>query len=118
MDALGHVNNIMYFRYFEQTRLAWFESLGNAPLGSEELGTVIIDNHAEYLIPVVYPAQLLVQMGGHSLGRSSFISTYTIKQGDTVTTRGSARVVWIDRTLQKSVPIPDVIRALIPTKPG
>ena len=27
MDALGHVNNVTYFRYMEQARVAWFETL-------------------------------------------------------------------------------------------
>jgi acyl-CoA thioester hydrolase len=27
MDALGHMNNVSYFRYFEEVRIAWFESL-------------------------------------------------------------------------------------------
>ena len=27
MDALGHMNNVSYFRYFEQARISWFDSL-------------------------------------------------------------------------------------------
>ncbi len=113
MDALGHVNNIMYFRYFEQTRLAWFESMGQMPLASGETGTVIVDNHAEYLQPVVYPANLIVSLSAHSPGRSSFVSTYTIVNEGIITTRGSAKVVWIDSRLQKSVPLPENIRSLV-----
>ena len=26
MDALGHMNNVSYFRYFEQARISWFDS--------------------------------------------------------------------------------------------
>ena len=25
MDAMGHVNNTVYFRYMEQARIGWFE---------------------------------------------------------------------------------------------
>jgi len=25
MDAMGHVNNTVYFRFMEQTRISWFE---------------------------------------------------------------------------------------------
>lgn len=31
MDAMGHVNNTVYFRYLETVRIAWFGSLGSAP---------------------------------------------------------------------------------------
>lgn len=113
MDALGHVNNIMYFRFFETVRLAWYEQLGYSPLGEGDEGLVIVDNHAEYLQPVVYPAQLHVRMGGHSPGRSSFVSTYTITVGDALTTRGSARIVWVNNREMKSKPLPDVIKQLL-----
>lgn len=113
MDALGHINNIMYFRYFETVRLDWFEKLGNPALGVGDEGIVIVDNHAEYLQPVVYPANLIVRMGAHSPGKSSFVSTYTITVGDTLTTRGSARVVWINNQTKKSTPMPESVRRLI-----
>lgn len=118
MDALGHVNNIMYFRYFETTRLNWFESLGFPPLASSKEGLVIVDNHAEYLEPVVYPATMLIRMGGHSPGRSSFVSTYTISvhdgnQNEKLMTRGSARIVWIDSSAMKSTPLPEKLKALL-----
>ena len=113
MDALGHVNNIMYFRFFESVRLEWYEKLGYAPLGEGDEGLVIVDNHAEYIQPVVYPAYLLVRMGGHSPGRSSFISTYTITVGDKLTTRGSAKIVWVNNREMKSRPLPGVITQLL-----
>ena len=114
MDALGHVNNIMYFRYFEQARLNWYESLGRAALGTQTTGLVIVDNHAEYLKPLVYPANITVSMGGHSPGRSSFISSYTICDETQLYTRGSAKVVWIDIEKNKSTPLPDDIRDMLP----
>jgi len=113
MDALGHVNNIMYFRFFETVRLEWYEKLGYAPLGGGVEGLVIVDSHAEYLLPVVYPADVLVRMGGHSPGKSSFISTYTITVGDTLTTRGSAKIVWVNNREMKSRPLPGVITQLL-----
>jgi len=113
MDALGHINNIMYFRFFETVRLDWFEKLGNAPLGVADEGLVIVDNHAEYLVPVVYPANLVVRMGAHSPGRSSFVSTYTITVDNTLTTRGSARIVWIDNRTMKSTPMSDHVKQLV-----
>ena len=113
MDALGHVNNIMYFRYFEQTRLAWYESLGFEPLASASSSMVIVDNHAEYLKPLVYPASAIIDMGGHSPGRSSFVSTYALHCDGELFTRGSAKVVWIDRRTGRSTPLPELVRTLL-----
>lgn len=113
MDALGHVNNIMYFRYFEQARLEWYERQGFASLGTNGEGMLIVDNHAEYLKPMVYPLRITVRMAGHSPGRSSFISTYTLSADSVLFTRGSSKVVWVDAQAGKSVPLPDSIRQLL-----
>jgi len=113
MDSLGHVNNIMYFRYFEQIRLEWYESMGFASLEETQEGMLIVDNHAEYLKPLVYPAHIHVHMAGHSPGRSSFVSTYTITSGDTLFTRGSSKVVWVNRLEGKSTTLPDSVRSLL-----
>jgi len=115
MDALGHVNNIMYFRYFEQTRLAWYESLGYAAIELARESMVIVDNHAEYLAPLIYPAEIDIRMAGHTPGRSSFVSTYTIAVGDTLFTRGSSKIVWVETASGRSTPLPDAVRALVDT---
>jgi acyl-CoA thioester hydrolase len=115
MDALGHVNNIMYFQYFEQTRLAWYQAMGFAPLSTAKEGMVIVDNHAEYLKPIVYPMVIQVRMSGHSPGRSSFVSSYAITVDDVLYTRGSAKVVWVDTEAGKSIPLPDAVRSMVTT---
>lgn len=113
MDALGHVNNIIYFQYFETVRLAWFEQAGFALLAGAKDGMVIVDNHAQYLKSVVYPATVEIRMAGHSPGRSSFISTYTLCIDDELYTRASAKVVWIDTMKGKPTPLPESVRELI-----
>ncbi len=118
MDALGHVNNIMYFQYFEQTRLLWFETFGFGALATSNTGFVIVNSFAEFLRPVVYPAMLTIRMAGHSPGTSSFESTYTLMSNDTLFTRGSARIVWIDTHKGKSLPLPDVIREQLTEAPA
>ena len=115
MDALGHVNNAVYFRYFEQTRLEWYEQYIGL-LASDGESILIVDNHAEYLKPVIYPADITIRMGGHSPGRSSFISTYTLSVGDVLFTRGSSKVVCVDVKAGKSVPMPDSIRQILRIK--
>ena len=50
MDAMGHVNNIYYFRYMEQARIAWFESLlprGEAAWKSHGIGRRMVEALAD-----------------------------------------------------------------------
>jgi len=74
---------------------------------------VVVDNHAQYLKAVVYPATITVNMGGHSPGRSSFVSTYTLCIGDELYTLGSAKIVWVDTVANKSMPLPESVRTLL-----
>lgn len=110
MDALGHVNNARYFTYFEQIRLTWYQRSGCGVLGTTEDGFVIVNNIAEYLKPVVWPSSVTVRMSGHSPGRSSFTTNYTLCVNDELHTTGSAKVVWINTTRQSSIPLPECVR--------
>jgi acyl-CoA thioester hydrolase len=113
MDALGHVNNIMYFRYFETARLQWYEKSGFEPLAGSDEGMVIVDNHAQYLKPLLYPATVTVRMAGHSPGRSSFISTYSLSVDDQLYTLGSSKIVWVNMAAGRSVPLPEAVRSMV-----
>jgi len=118
MDSLGHVNNIVYFQFFESVRMDWFDQLRLSREDMAGQGIVIVDNHAEYIVPVVCPATAIVRMAAHSPRRSSFVSTYTITVGDTLTTRGHARIVWVSNSDMKSTPLPEHVRQLIDTEKG
>ncbi len=121
MDSLGHVNNIVYFQFFESVRMDWLEKVRAAQPSTSDIhdqGIVIVDNHAEYIVPVVCPATAVVRMAAHSPGRSSFVSTYTITVDDTLTTRGHARIVWVSNQDMKSMPMPEHIRHLIDKEKG
>ena len=62
MDALGHVNNTVYFRYMEQARIEWFyafaRKIGSAPYA--ENGPVIVNASCTFLEPLVYPGEVEV----------------------------------------------------------
>ena len=116
MDAMGHVNNVMYFRYFEQIRMEWYGQAVFSPPQTATQAIVIVDNHAEYLKPVTYPARVNVQMFGHSPGRSSFISSYLLTVDEVLFTRASAKIVWIDTAVGKSIPLPADVRNLFTTE--
>jgi acyl-CoA thioester hydrolase len=43
MDAFGHVNNTVYFRYMEQVRISWFEEIGLVGGNGDGQGPVIVN---------------------------------------------------------------------------
>lgn len=114
MDAYGHLNNTLYFRYFEQARVEWIEQLGFPVRSQAESGPVIINADCTFLIPVNYPATAAVRMFGGQPGRSSLMTWYELYvEGDErLYAQGSAKVVWMNVESGKSVPLPDGVRSL------
>lgn len=115
MDALGHVNNTVYFRYMEQARVSWLESL-QGPIVEGATGPVIINAACTFLAPIVYPERIVVEVLCGPPGRSSFETYYEIRAAasrERLYAEGSAKVVWAEHAKGRSVPIPDAVRALI-----
>ncbi|MCC8405164.1 acyl-CoA thioesterase [Paraburkholderia sp. MMS20-SJTN17] len=116
MDAFGHVNNTVYFRYMEQVRISWFEHMDFLGQRVEGQGPVIVNASMEFLKQLHYPGDVIGRMSVATPGRSSFDTAFELLRADepdTLYARGAARCVWIDYAAGKSLPVPDVLRAAI-----
>ncbi len=116
MDAFGHVNNTVYFRYMEQARISWFEHLGIAGEGRGEQGPVIVNASMDFLRQLHYPGDIVCLLTVGKPGRSSFDTGFELRRiddPDTLYARGAARCVWIDYAAGKSVPLPEPLRSTI-----
>lgn len=79
MDALGHVNNVMYFQYLENTRISVMEALGAFPrLFEEGVGLVIADARCRYKVPVVYPDTLHIGVRAEITAESRLVFHYAL----------------------------------------
>ena len=63
MDAYGHVNNAVYFRYMEQARIDLLEALG-VPIDTRVQGPVIVNAACTFLAPLNYPGEVEVRVFG------------------------------------------------------
>jgi acyl-CoA thioester hydrolase len=115
MDAMGHVNNTIYFRYFETTRLEWLYRVGGPP-DLAGRGAVIVNAFCNFVRQLEYPGDIVVRHYVCNPGRSSFDTYLTLERVDqpgVLYAEGGATTVWIDFKAQKSVPLPEAIRQLI-----
>lgn len=110
MDALGHVNNARYFDYFQEARIEWLRDL-NITM-TERTGPVVIHVACTFLKPVIYPATVTLISKVHSLGKSSMIMDHDLYQDEALMAQGMSKVVWVDYTQNKSIPLPDIFRTL------
>jgi acyl-CoA thioester hydrolase len=113
MDAMGHVNNTVYFRYLETARIDWMRSIGCAPDPKGE-GPVIVNGFCTFRKQLEYPGEVLLKMYVSDPGRSSFESWATMERTDdpgVIYAEGGATTVWVDFPKQKSTPMPAWMRA-------
>lgn len=111
MDALGHVNNIVYFRYMEQARIEWAQALDPDRGPHDQTGPVIVNASCTFQAPLVYPGELEVRMFLGNPGRTSVVSFYEIWHDGRKFAEGAAKIVWIDIASGRPVPLPDNVAA-------
>jgi len=115
MDAMGHVNNVAYFRYMETLRIEWMVSVGATP-DPTGVGPVIANAFCNFLIQLEYPGEVLGKLYLANPGRSSvdmFITLERVDQPGVIHANGGATTVWVDFPQKKSHPLPAELRRLL-----
>ena len=113
MDALGHVNNTIYLRWFESSRIAFFERIALSASRPEKVGPILASTTCDYLMPVEYPATVVVGARLQRIGNTSFVIEHLATKGGAPVARGSAVVVLIDYETGEKVRVPDEMRAAV-----
>ena len=61
MDAMSHVNNIVYFRFFESARIAYFEKMDLMDYMTQTgIGPILATTSCKFKIPLSYPDKVLI----------------------------------------------------------
>src|SRR5262245_56004792 len=114
MDALGHVNNTRYFRWFESARIALFHELGmETNLDGSGFGPNLATASCDFLQPIVYPSDLVVGARATRVGRTSITVEYGLwpaGRPEELVARGSSVIVLIVYATGEKVPVPDDLR--------
>lgn len=104
MDALNHVNHTKYLTYFEQARVAWWQSINIDLHGGA--GPVLVKVEAEYLRSLSAPSEVVIELYAHSASRSSYWINYQLFHSDELCALGKTKLVWVDYKKNSSVPLP------------
>lgn len=79
MDALQHVNNTVYFRYFEDVRLAYFQETGILDAESlEKVGPILASIDCRFKAPLTYPDTLHIGTRVYDLKEDRFRMEYVV----------------------------------------
>jgi acyl-CoA thioester hydrolase len=112
MDAMGHINNTVYFRFMEQARISWFNALVPERDAWQSTGIVIANASCNYKRAITYPGVVEIRLYVGAPGGSSVPTFYELRVDDDPVpyADGAAVVVFVDMKAQKAKRIPDDMR--------
>jgi len=116
MDAFGHLNNIVYFRYFESARIAYFYKLDLIDMMTRTgIGPILASTSCRFKIPLTYPDKVLVGAKVVSIGEDRFTMGYCVFSTNhrKVAADGDGLIVTLNYRESKNVQIPGELRQRI-----
>jgi len=112
MDAFQHVNNAVYFRYFEDARIAYFEKAGMLESAKQTgLGPILASARCDFRAPLTFPDQIRIGVKVEEVKEKKFTMRFAVESlslGKLVA-EGEGLVVFYDYNQQKSCRITDSI---------
>jgi acyl-CoA thioester hydrolase len=117
VDAYGHVNNVKYFEYLQEARIAMSAQMWR---GLEPVSLVVAQTDVDYLRPILFRAETYDAWSWVSrVGTRSASIESLITDGDSVFARARVAIVFFDGETQRSTTPPEPylegLRTLLPT---
>jgi acyl-CoA thioester hydrolase len=113
MDAYGHLNNTVFFRYFETARMAYLERCGFlASYDRDRIGAILHSTDCRFKAPLFYPDDVLVGARVLDIGADRMTMAYrVVSLGQNRTAAdGAGVIVAYDYTAGKKTGLPEAVR--------
>jgi acyl-CoA thioester hydrolase len=118
MDALGHVNNVVYFRYLECSRIAFIRSLGlddvrSVTIASVRIGFILQSVQCRFRRPVVFPDTLRITARLTNIAADRFTLAHEIMSTSqqVVAAVGEGTIVTYDYENARKIEMPAELRS-------
>lgn len=116
MDAFEHVNNVVYFRYFESARIAYFEELRLLDFMKENgIGPILKSTRCNFKLPLTYPDTLEVGAKVATIKADGFAMAYAVAshRHRRIAAEGEGVLVAYDYRKKSKALLPDVLKQRI-----
>ena len=118
VDAMGHVNNAVYFTYMETARSALFQQFFEIERPMD-IPVILGETSCRYLAPVYLGETVRVWMGISRFGNKSFDIVYRLEGGDgRLVATGHSAMVMYDYEQGLSVPVPESFKEAVRAAQG
>lgn len=115
VDQFGHVNNSVFFSLYDLAKTEYFRSVLNGMAAKYEVSPVVANINADFIHPVLFDDDIVVETSVARLGRKSFVvaqQALNTRTGSVVSICRTTMVCYSNR-LHDSIEIPDEIRRRI-----
>ena len=114
LDAMRHLNNVVFLRYFETARISYLRHLvpDHDPANPErdQFGLIFAECHINYRSPVVYDEQVATACSVADVRRSSFRVPFRMTVGERLAAEGYGVLVGFDYVAQAAAHLPEPLR--------
>ncbi len=118
MDAFNHVNNTVYFRYFEAARIAYFVEIHIIDFMKQTgIGPILASISCTFKVPLTYPDTIVVGAKVTDIKEDRFTMKHAVfsRQHQKMAAEGEGVIVTYDYRGNKKVAIPEELKKRILT---
>ncbi len=114
-DRYGHVNNVVYYSWFDTVANAYLIERGGLDIHGGEVIAYVVNSRCDYRSAVAYPESVEGGFRVNRLGNSSVEYGIAIfREGDDAAcAMGTFTHVFVDRQSERPVPIPEGLRTAL-----
>lgn len=112
IDAMGHVNNAVYFSYFEQARMAYFKERVARIWDWNEDGVIVARNEIDYVFPVFLNDRMVIRLWVNHVGNKSFSVCYRVVVGERLCATGKSVLVCFNHKNKATQVLPEAWKSV------
>jgi acyl-CoA thioester hydrolase len=116
-DAYGHVNNTVYYQWFDTAVNAWLIEAGLLDVAAGDPIGLVVETGCRYATPLSYPESVDVGLTVETIGSSSVRYRLGVfaKAAEAAAAEGHFVHVYVDRRSRRPATIPEEWRAALGT---
>lgn len=118
-DAYGHVNNVVYYSFFDTAVNTWLIERGALDIETSPVIGLVVETGCQYFAPLTYPETVTAGLRVARLGRSSVRYEVGLfgEGSESAAAQGHFVHVYVDRATRRPAALPDaLVRALEPLR--
>lgn len=114
-DVYQHVNNVVYYAYFDTVVNRYLVDKGVLEIGVSPVIGLVVETACQYFSPIAFPDSVHAGLRVGKLGRTSVRYEVAIFRNDQTeaSAQGHFVHVYVDRATNRPVPLPPPLRAAL-----